>query len=167
MPLGTPDTREKKEPQGRAALVVLKASQELKASGENRGLQGRRELRERKVKKELLVPRGAKGDTGRIGSPGVKGSFGFKGNKGSRGITGIQGPKGECSVVPKICVFPESQYVFVNRSATFYCWVQGQSVDKITWRKLENDSLRDIRTTNGILYCSIRSAVIVSACLLE
>ena len=111
--------------------------------------------------------RGAKGDTGRIGPPGEKGSFGFKGNKGNRGITGIQGPKGECSVVPKISVFPESQYVFVNRSATFYCWVQGQSVDKITWRKLENDSLRDIRTTNGILYCSIRSAVIVSACLLE
>ena len=55
MPLGTPDTREKKEPLGRVALVVLKASQELKASGENRGLQGRRELRERKVKKELLV----------------------------------------------------------------------------------------------------------------
>ena len=44
--------------------------------------------------------------------------------------------------------------MFVNRSATFYCWVQGQSVDKITWRKLENDSLRDIRTTNGILHIS-------------
>ena len=89
-----------------------------------------------------------------MGPPGEKGSIGFKGNKGNRGLTGIQGPKGECSVAPKIYVFPESQYVFVNRSATFYCWVQGQSVDKISWRKLENDSLRDIRTTNGLLHIS-------------
>ena len=50
VPLDTPDTREKKELLGRAALVVLKASRELKASGENKGLQGRRDPRERKVK---------------------------------------------------------------------------------------------------------------------
>ena len=35
--------------------MVLKASRDLKASGENKGLQGRRESRDRKVKKELLV----------------------------------------------------------------------------------------------------------------
>ena len=55
MPLDTPDTRERKELLGRAALVVLKASRELKASGENKGLQGRRDPRERKVQKGLLV----------------------------------------------------------------------------------------------------------------
>ena len=96
--------------------------------------------------------RGAKGDTGRMGPPGEKGSVGFKGNKGNRGFTGIQGPKGECVVPPKIFVFPESQYVFLNKSATFYCWVQGQWFTKITWRKLEGNVLRDISTTNGILH---------------
>ena len=55
MLLGTLATRERKEPLGKLALVVLKASRDLKASGENKGLQGRRESRERKVKKELLV----------------------------------------------------------------------------------------------------------------
>ena len=96
--------------------------------------------------------RGAKGDTGRMGPPGEKGSVGFKGNKGNRGFTGIQGPKGECVVPPKIFVSPESQYVFLNKPATFYCWVQGQSFKKITWRKLEGNLLRDISTTNGILH---------------
>ena len=46
VPLGTLDTRERKEHLGKQALVVLKASQELKASGENKGLQGRRESRD-------------------------------------------------------------------------------------------------------------------------
>ena len=96
--------------------------------------------------------RGAKGDTGRMGPPGEKGSIGFKGNKGNRGFTGAQGPKGECVVPPKIFVSPESQYVFLNKPATFYCWVQGQSFKKITWRKLEGNLLRDISTTNGILH---------------
>ena len=96
--------------------------------------------------------RGAKGDTGRMGSSGEKGSIGYPGNKGNRGFTGIQGPKGECVVPPKIFVFPESQYVFLNKSATFYCWVQGQSFKKRTWRKLEGNLLRDISTTNGILH---------------
>ena len=99
--------------------------------------------------------RGAKGDTGSMGSPGEKGAIGFKGNKGNRGFTGIQGPKGECAVPPKIFISPESQYVFLNMSATFYCWVQGQSFNKkITWRKLEGNLLRDISTTNGILHIS-------------
>ena len=52
MPLDTPDTREKKEPLGKLALVVLKASRELKASGENKGLRERRESRDLKVKWE-------------------------------------------------------------------------------------------------------------------
>lgn len=52
VPLDTPDTREKKEPLGKLALVVLKASRELKASGENKGLRERRESRDLKVKWE-------------------------------------------------------------------------------------------------------------------
>ena len=95
--------------------------------------------------------RGAKGDTGRMGPPGLRGTTGIKGSKGNRGFTGIQGPKGECVVPPKISVSPESQYVFLNKQATFYCWVQGHLPKKITWRKLEGNSHRDISTTNGIL----------------
>ena len=87
-----------------------------------------------------------------MGPPGDKGSVGFKGNKGNRGFTGIQGPKGECVVPPKIFVSPESQYVFLNKPATFYCWVQGHLPKKITWRKLEGNSHRDISTTNGLLH---------------
>ena len=100
----------------------------------------------------VVGSRGVKGDTGRMGPPGEKGSIGSKGNKGNRGFTGIQGPKGECVVPPKIFVSPESQYVFLNKPATFYCWVQGQSFKKITWRKLEGNVLRDISTTNGLLH---------------
>ena len=95
---------------------------------------------------------GAKGDNGSMGPPGQKGSTGLQGNKGNRGFTGIQGPKGECVVPPKIFLSPESQYVFLNKPATFYCWVQGQSFKKITWLKLDGNLLRDISTTNGILH---------------
>ena len=95
---------------------------------------------------------GAKGNTGPIGQPGLAGLNGLKGTKGHRGYTGIQGQKGECVVPPKIFVSPESQYVFLNKPATFYCWVQGQSFKKITWRKLEGNVLRDISTTDGILH---------------
>ena len=87
-----------------------------------------------------------------MGQAGEKGSIGLRGNKGNRGFTGIQGLKGECVVPPKIFVFPESQHVFVNRSATVYCWVQGQSSKKIIWRKLEGNVLRDISTTNDIFH---------------
>ena len=100
----------------------------------------------------VVGSRGAKGDTGRMGPPGDKGSVGFKGNKGNRGFTGIQGPKGECVVPPKIIVSPESQYVFLNKSATFYCWFQGKWSKKITWRKLEGNVLREVRTSNGLLH---------------
>ena len=105
-----------------------------------------------KGKVGVVGSRGAKGDTGLMGPPGEKGSVGFPGNKGNRGVTGIQGPKGECVVPPKIFVSPESQYLFLNKPATFYCWVQGQSFKKITWRKLEGNLLRDISTTDGILH---------------
>lgn len=87
-----------------------------------------------------------------MGPTGFKGSTGLKGNKGNRGSTGIQGPKGECVVPPKILVFPESQYVFVNKSATFYCWVQGHVSKKITWRKLGGNLHRGITAENGVLY---------------
>ena len=98
--------------------------------------------------------RGAKGDTGSMGPPGFKGSTGIKGSRGNRGFTGIQGPKGECVVPPKIVVFPESQYVFANKSATFYCWVQGHVSKKITWRKLGGNLHRGINTENGVLHIS-------------
>ena len=89
--------------------------------------------------------RGAKGDTGRMGPPGLKGSTGIKGSKGNRGFTGIQGPKGECVVPPRISVSPESQYVFLNKPATFYCWVQGHLSKKITWRKLGGSFLMTVQ----------------------
>ena len=95
--------------------------------------------------------RGAKGDTGRMGPPGLKGSTGIKGSKGNRGFTGIQGPKGECVVPPRISVSPDSQYVFLNKPATFYCWVQGHLSKKITWRKLGGSFSHD-STADGVLH---------------
>ena len=55
VPLDTLDTREREEYLGNVDPVVLKASRELMASGENLGPQEHRESREKKVKKELLV----------------------------------------------------------------------------------------------------------------
>ena len=95
--------------------------------------------------------RGAKGDTGLMGPPGLKGSTGIKGSKGNRGFTGIQGPKGECVVPPRISVSPDSQYVFLNKPATFYCWVQGHLSKKITWRKLGGSFSHD-STADGVLH---------------
>jgi len=97
---------------------------------------------------------GKKGDVGPMGRPGHKGSIGLKGSKGNRGFTGIQGPKGECTVSPKIFVFPESQYVFVNKSATFYCWVQGQTSSKTTWRKLGGSLHNNMVIEDGVLHIS-------------
>lgn len=92
---------------------------------------------------------GQKGDIGPMGEPGNKGSIGFKGNKGRMGAIGIQGPKGECVMVPKIAVFPESLDVFMNKQATFYCWVQGVSYYTITWRKLGGSASIHTFTHNG------------------
>ena len=116
------------------------------------GPTGARGVKGEKGEEGAVGSLGAKGDTGPMGPTGDKGSIGFKGNKGNRGFTGIQGPKGECSVTPKIFVFPESQHVFVNKSATFYCWVEGQMSKKITWRKLGGSQPRDIRTKDGELH---------------
>ena len=106
--------------------------------------------------------KGEKGDKGSVGAPGIrgetgtkgrqgqKGSLGLKGNKGIRGLVGIQGPKGECAVPPKISVYPVSQEVFINETAIFFCWVQGQTSSKITWRKL-GGTLSDATVENGAL----------------
>ena len=40
----------------------------------------------------------------------------------------------------------------LNKPATFYCWVQGQSFKKLTWRKLEGNVLREVSTSNGLLH---------------
>ena len=95
---------------------------------------------------------GIKGEVGPMGHSGEKGSIGVKGNKGSRGSAGVQGLKGECVVPPKISVYPVSQRVFVNETATFYCWVHGQTSKKITWRKLEGTLFKDIAVENGVLH---------------
>ena len=94
---------------------------------------------------------GVKGEEGPIGRPGEKGYIGVKGNKGSKGSVGFQGPKGECVVPPKISVYPVSQGVFVNETATFYCWVHGQTSSKITWRKLRGALFSNTAVENGIL----------------
>ena len=52
MPLGTPDTREKKEPLGKLARVVFWALKELKASEEHKGPRESKDSREQKVKRE-------------------------------------------------------------------------------------------------------------------
>ena len=86
---------------------------------------------------------GMKGNVGPMGRPGIKGSIGLKGNKGNKGSIGVQGPKGECIISPKINVFPESLDVFINKAATFYCWVDGQTAKKVTWSKLGGSSLNN------------------------
>ncbi|XP_022799387.1 collagen alpha-1(XIII) chain-like [Stylophora pistillata] len=93
---------------------------------------------------------GMKGETGPKGHQGQKGSIGSKGTKGSRGLVGIQGPKGECVVPLKISVHPISQAVFVNETAIFFCWAQGQTMFRITWRKL-GGSLSDATVKDGLL----------------
>ena len=92
---------------------------------------------------------GQKGDIGLMGPPGNKGSIGLKGNKGRTGPIGSQGPKGECVMAPKIVVFPESLDVFMNKQATFYCWVQGVTSITITWKKLGGSAIFDTFTQNG------------------
>ena len=52
VPLGTPDTREKKEPLGKLVRVVFWALKELKASEEHKGPPERKDSREQKVKRE-------------------------------------------------------------------------------------------------------------------
>ena len=140
---GAPGTTGPRGPLG------LKGNQGIRGQ---QGPTGTKGFKGEKGEEGAVGSRGAKGDTGRMGSQGEKGSVGFKGNKGNRGFTGIQGPKGECVVPPKIFVSPESQYVFLNKSATFYCWFQGKSSTKITWSKLEGNLLREVRTTNGLLH---------------
>ena len=93
---------------------------------------------------------GIRGETGTKGRQGQKGSIGLKGNKGIRGLVGIQGPKGECVVSPKIRVNPVSHKVFINETAIFFCWVQGQTFSKITWHKLRG-TLSDATVENGAL----------------
>ena len=93
-----------------------------------------------------------KGDVGPIGRPGEKGSIGLKGNKGNRGYTGLQGPKGECIVDPKISIYPVSQEVFINTTAIFYCWVDGQTSKQITWSKLGGALLKDTTVKDGALH---------------
>ena len=95
---------------------------------------------------------GVKGDVGPMGHPGEKGSIGSKGNKGNRGYTGLQGPKGECIVDPKISIYPVSQEVFINTTAIFYCWVDGQTSKQITWSKLGGALLKDTTVKDGALH---------------
>ena len=95
---------------------------------------------------------GVKGDIGSIGRPGEKGSIGLKGNKGYRGFTGLQGPKGECIADPKISIYPVSQEVFIDTTATFYCWVDGQTSKQITWSKLGGAVLKDTTVKDGALH---------------
>ena len=93
---------------------------------------------------------GVRGKTGTKGPQGQKGSLGLKGNKGIRGLVGIQGPKGECVVPPKIIVYPVSQEVFINETAIFFCWVQGQKSSKITWSRF-GGTLSDATVEDGAL----------------
>ena len=94
--------------------------------------------------------RGIRGETGEKGRQGQKGSIGLKGNTGDRGLVGIQGPKGECAVPPKISVYPVTHEVFINETAIFFCWVQGHTSSKITWRKL-GGTVSDVTVENGAL----------------
>ena len=101
-----------------------------------RGLVGPQGVKGEKGDEGSVGARGIKGETGPTGRPGEKGSIGSKGNKGIKGSIGIRGPKGHLVVSPKINVFPVSQIVDANKPVTFYCWVDGHTSTKTTWRKL-------------------------------
>ena len=92
-----------------------------------------------------------KGDVGLMGRVGEKGRIGLKGHKGNKGSIGVQGPKGECVISPKINIVPVSQEVFVSETATFYCWVNGETSKRITWRKLGGALLKDTTLQDGVL----------------
>lgn len=109
------------------------------------GPEGTQGIKGQKGEKGSTGPLGAKGDVGPIGRPGIKGSTGLKGNKGNRGNMGLRGPKGHLVVSPKIHLFPLSQAVFVNKSAIFYCWVDGHSTTRTTWRKLGGALIDDVK----------------------
>ena len=113
------------------------------------GPHGPQGIKGEKGEKGSTGSQGQKGDVGPMGQPGNKGSIGLKGNKGRMSAIGIQGPKGECVMAPKIIVFPESLDVFMNREATFYCWVQGVTSITITWKKLGGSASFDTATQNG------------------
>ncbi|KAL9987840.1 hypothetical protein ACROYT_G002210 [Oculina patagonica] len=109
------------------------------------GPEGTQGIKGQKGEKGSTGSLGAKGDVGPVGRPGIKGSTGFKGNKGNRGAMGLQGPKGHLVVSPKIHIFPLSQDVFINKSAIFYCWVDGHTTTKTTWRKLGGALIDDVK----------------------
>ena len=115
------------------------------------GPQGPQGIKGEMGKEGLVGSPGVKGDVGPVGRPGEKGSIGLKGHKGSKGSIGAQGQKGECVISPKINAVPVSQEVFVSETATFYCWVNGQTSKRITWRKIGGALLKDTTLQDGIL----------------
>ena len=115
------------------------------------GPQGPHGIKGEMGKEGLVGSPGVKGDVGPVGRSGEKGSIGLKGHKGNRGSIGVQGPKGECIISPKINVFPMSLDVFVNETATFYCWFDGHTSKRITWRKIGGALLKDTTLEDGVL----------------
>ena len=118
------------------------------------GPQGPQWIKGKRGKKGSTGPPGQKGDVGPMGEPGIKGSIGLKGQRGRKGSIGIKGPKGECVTLPKLVVYPESLGVFINKQATFYCWVYGATSFKITWSKLgvKGTSFNDTFAQGGVLH---------------
>ena len=112
------------------------------------GRQGPQGIKGEKGQKGSVGPPGVKGDVGAMGRPGEKGSIGFKGDKGNRGAMGLRGPKGQLVVSPKIRIFPVSQEVSINQSAVFYCWVDGHTTLKTTWRKLGGASIDEVKNSD-------------------
>ena len=112
------------------------------------GRQGTQGIKGEKGQKGSVGPAGVKGDVGAMGRPGEKGSIGFKGDKGNRGTMGLRGPKGQLVVSPKIRIFPVSQEVSINQSAVFYCWVDGHTTLKATWRKLGGASIDESKNSD-------------------
>ena len=117
-----------------------------------RGPSGSQGVKGEKGDKGSIGSPGKKGDVGPMGKPGHKGTTGLKGSKGNRGSIGTEGPKGECVVSPKIILFPESLDVFLNKEATFYCWVQGATFKKIAWSKLGGTLFNNTGTQGAVLH---------------
>ncbi|CAH3143827.1 unnamed protein product [Pocillopora meandrina] len=95
-------------------------------------------------------PIGAPGVGGKRGPVGPQGVKGDKGDEGSVGAPGIKGDTGAKGTKGRMCCSTEDHCVFINETAIFFCWVQGQTSSKITWSKL-GGTLSDATAKDGAL----------------
>ena len=130
VPLDTLDTRGRKERLGKVAPMVLKASRDLKASGENKGLQGRRESRDRKVKKELLVLLEQKETLDVWAHQATKALLDLKGTKETGALLVFKDQKENVLFLPKYLFLRNLSMCFLTSRQRFIAGFKGNRLIK-------------------------------------